>query len=201
MTMTAETTTDTRPRKKAPPAPLNGVNTPMLLTTINAVAAQPELAKFVFRADSAWLQGTHTRSTMAGFYGAGGEHKHIGRYTADSDHPAVLCGADRGPMPVEYVLHALATCLMAGMANIAAARGIKLNSVNVAIEGDIDLRGILGLDPTVRNGFEGIRVTFEVDGDGDAEMLESLVRQSQARSAVYDVVTHGTKVDVRVVRA
>jgi uncharacterized OsmC-like protein len=191
---------ETTPRKKAPPAPLNGVNTPVLLTTINAVAAQPELAKFVFRADAAWLQGTHTRSTMQTFHGAGGEHKHIGRYTAESDHPAVLCGADRAPTPVEYVLHALATCLMAGMANIAAARGIKLNSVNVAVEGDIDLRGILGISDEVRNGYSGIRVTFDVDADAPPEKIRDLVQQSRARSAVFDVVTRGVPVTIDMKR-
>lgn len=195
MTMTAETT-ETKPRRKTPPAPLNGVNTPVLLTTINAVAAQPELAKFVFRADNKWLQGAHSRSTMATFFGAGGEHKHTGSYTADSDHPAVLCGADRAPTPVEYVLHALASCLMAGLANIAAARGIKLNSVAISVEGDIDLRGILGITDEVRNGYERIRVNFDVDADAPPEKIRDLVAQSQARSAVFDIVSHGVPITV-----
>jgi uncharacterized OsmC-like protein len=196
---TTTVTMETNPgagRRKPLPEPLNGVNTPVLLTTINAVAAQPELAKFVFRASNSWLQGTHSRSTMAGFFGAGGEHKHIGRYTAEADHPAVLCGADRAPTPVEFVLHALASCLMSGFANISAARGVKLNSVDVTVEGDIDLRGILGISDEVRNGYENIRVTFDVDADATPEKIRSLVDQARARSAVYDVVTRGVPVTI-----
>ena len=113
---------------------------------------------------------------------------------------AVLVGTDQGPTPAELLLNALASCLMAGLGNIASARGVELHGVRCQVEGDIDLRGILGIDPTVRNGFEDIRVTFAVDGAADAEKLESLVRQSQNRSAVFDVLTHGTNVTVQVAR-
>jgi uncharacterized OsmC-like protein len=179
---------------------LNGVDTTTLFATIDAVRQQPEAAKFQFRTVNEWVSGNHSRGSFPGFFGAGREHVHASDTVIEADHPAVLVGTDQGPTPAELLLNALASCLMAGLGNIAAARGVELHGVRCKVEGDIDLRGILGIDPAVRNGFEDIRVTFEVDGDADAETLESLVRQSQARSAVYDVVTHGTKVDVQVVR-
>ena len=179
---------------------LNGVDTATLFATIDAVRQQPEAAKFQFRTVNEWISGNHSRGTFPGFFGAGQEHVHTSDTVIEADHPTVLVGTDLGPTPAELLLNALASCLMAGLGNIASAHGVELHGVRAKVEGDIDLRGILGLDPAVRNGFEGIRVTFEVDADADAEMVESLVRQSLARSAVYDVVTHGTKVDVQVVR-
>ena len=116
---------------KRTPVPMNGVDTPALFGTINAVGAQPELGKFRFRAKSRWLSGTHSESTMHGFFGAGGEHTHVVPYTAEADHPAVLTGSDAAPSPVEWVLHALASCLTAGIGSVSAARGIKLNRVEV----------------------------------------------------------------------
>ena len=180
------------------PVPMNGVDTPNLLATINAVGAQPELAKFQFRANSRWLSGTHSQSTMHGYFGAGGEHKHVAPYKASGDHPAVLCGADAGPTPVEWLLHALASCVTAGIANVAATRGIKLSKVEATIEGDIDLRGILGLSKDVRNGYQGIKVSFEIDGDATPDQLEQIVMQSKARSAVLDVLTNGVPVSIGV---
>lgn len=191
--------TMTAPAKtKRTPVALNGVNTPTLLATINAVGAQPELAKFQFRAKSRWVSGTHSQSTMYGFFGAGGEHEHILPYKADGDHPAVLCGGDAGPTPVEWVLHALASCLTAGIANIAAARGVKLNKVESVVHGDIDLRGILGLSKELRNGYQKVAITFSIDGDAAPEQLEQIVQQSKARSAVYDIITNGVPVEVAV---
>lgn len=178
------------------PVPMNGVNTPTLLATINAVGGQPELGAFQFRASSRWLSGTHSQSVMHGFFGAGAEHQHIAAYKADADHPGVLCGADAGPSPVEWLLHALASCLTAGIANIAAARGIKLNKVESTVTGDIDLRGILGLSNDVRNGYSGITISFDIDGDASPEQLKQLVAQSRARSAVFDVLTNGVPVSV-----
>jgi uncharacterized OsmC-like protein len=175
---------------------MNGVNTPTLLATINVVAAQPELAKFQFRAENQWLGGTHSMSRMHGFAGAGGEQQHIAAHEAHGDHPTVLVGADAGPTPVEWLLHALATCLTAGIGNIAAARGIKLNSVTSKVEGDIDLRGLLGISKEVRNGYQDIRIAFEIDGDATDEDLDRLLMQSMARSAVFDVLTNGVAVSV-----
>lgn len=191
------TQTMDKPARKAP-EPMNGVDTPTLFATINLVGQQPELANFQFRAEGRWIDGTHMRSTMSGFYGAGGEHAHAEAYTADADHPAVLCGADHAPTPVEYVLHALAACLTAGIANISAARGVKLRSVKSRVEGDIDLRGILGLSNEVRNGFKAMRVSFEIEGDAPKQKLREIVEQSVARSAVFDIVTNGVPVAVEV---
>jgi uncharacterized OsmC-like protein len=184
--------------KKRQPVPLNGVDTPKLFATIAAVGDQPALADFQFRARSRWVKGTHSRSTMSGFYGAGGEMKHRAAFEADADHPGVLCGEDRGPTPVEWVLHALAGCLTAGIANIAAARGVTLEAVECSIEGDIDLRGILGLSGEVRNGFKAIRVAFRVEGDAPAAKLKEIVEQSRARSAVFDMLANGVPVSIAV---
>lgn len=183
---------------KRTPVPMNGVDTPKLLATINALRAQPELAKFQFRAKSRWTQGTHSQSTMSGFFGAGAEQRHSADYVADSDHPAVLCGADQGPSPVEWVLHALASCLTAGIANIAAARGITISKIESTVMGDIDLRGILGLSEDVRNGYQSVTVSFEIDGDASPDQLEEIVLQSKARSAVFDIITNGVPVSIGV---
>ena len=185
-------------KTKRTPVPLNGVDTPTLISTINAVGAKPELAKFTFRNSNEWISGTHSRSTMKGFYGAGGEHAHKASYSAESDHPAVLCGADNAPTPVEWLLHALAACLTAGIGNIAAARGVKLTRVKSTVEGNIDLRGILGLSDEVRNGYQGVTARYEIAGDAPPETLRAIVEQSRARSAVFDVLTRGVPVSVEV---
>ncbi|MEJ1159004.1 OsmC family protein [Prosthecomicrobium sp. N25] len=186
--------TESRPARM----PMNGVDTPTLIATINAVGANPPLARFTFRAANRWIHGTHSRSAMNGFYGAGAEHQRERSTFADGDHPAVLCGKDQAPTPVEWVLHALAACLTAGIGNISAVRGVKLSRVESEVEGDIDLRGILGLSNEVRNGFTAIRVRFMVEGDAPREKLAEIVRQSVARSAVYDIVTRGLPVTVDV---
>ncbi len=178
--------------------PRNGVDTPKLFATLDVVKGQPELAKFQFRVTNRWIAGTNSRSRMEAFSGAGGEHAHAAEYQYDADHPAVLVGADRGPTPVEFVLHALASCLTAGLANIAAARGITLTEVTSTLEGDIDLLGIFGMSKAVRNGYERIRVRFDVKGDAPAETLRELVEQSRARSAVFDVLTNGVPVEIAV---
>lgn len=185
-------------RRGTPPRPLNGVDLPALFATIQAVKAQPDLARFQFRASNRWIRGTHSVGRIQSFYGAGGEHVHTGDFRYDADHPAVLCGADQGPTPVEYLLHALAACLTAGIGNIAAARGVTLTEVESVVEGDIDLRGILGLSDEVRNGFERIRVSFRIKGDAPPEKLRQVVEQSRARSAVFDVITRGVPVEIAV---
>jgi uncharacterized OsmC-like protein len=177
---------------------LNGVNTPALLATVNAVAAQPALAKFQFRARSEWIAGTHSRTTVEDFSGAGGEQKHAMAFVHDGDHPAVLVGSDAGPTPVEYLLVGLAACITAGIGNIAAVRGVRLDSVEATVTGDIDLLGLLGLDPMVRNGYQGIRARFRIRGDAPPETLAAIVAQSQARSAVFDVLTNGVPVTIEV---
>jgi len=184
--------------EKKTKGPLNGVDTPTLFATIGAVKAQPELAKFRFRASNRWVAGTNSRSRMEAFQGAGSEHAHKAEYTYDADHPAVLVGEDRAPTPVEFLLHALAACLTAGIANIAAARGVKLTEVTSRVEGDIDLLGLLGISNEVRNGYQGIRATFDIKGDAPAQKLREIVEQSRARSAVFDVLTNGVPVDISV---
>jgi len=196
MSATAEMTAS-KPAK-APPMPSHGINTPGLFTTINVVKGQPGLAKFQFRASSKWISGTHMQGTMSGFAGAGGEHAHKMPTVAHTDHPAVLCGDDNGPTPTEWLLHGLAGCLTAGIANIAAARGVTLTKCEAMVEGDIDLQGILGLSDKVRNGYQAIRVSFEVEGNAPQAKLEEIVRQSVARSAVFDVLTNGVPVAVTV---
>ena len=193
---TTTTTTETAKRRRMP-TPLNGVDTPTLFATLDAVKQQPELATFQFRATNRWQQGTHSRSTMESFHGAGGERKHVREFTFDADHPQVLVGRDQGPTPVEFLLHAIAACITAGIGNIAAARGVTLHEVESTVEGDIDLLGILGLGEGVRNGFQGIKVSFKLTGDDPAK-LRKVVEQSRARSAVYDIVTNGVTVEIEV---
>jgi uncharacterized OsmC-like protein len=195
-TTASKTATPTQPRPA--PAPRNGVDTPALFATINVVKEQPELARFRFRATNRWVRGTHSRGRIEGFHGAGGDHKHAGTFEYDADHPAVLTGTDEGPTPVEFVLHALAACLTAGIANIAAARGVTLTEVESTVEGDIDLRGILGLSGEVRNGYQGVRASFRIRGDAPAARLAEIVEQSRARSAVYDVLTGHVPVQLSI---
>lgn len=178
--------------------PLNGVDTPNLFATINAVAGNPPLAKFQFRATNRWVAGTHSRGTIESFYGAGSEQKHKRTFALEADHPAVLVGADNAPLPVEYLLYGLASCITSGIANIAAARGVTLTEVEAKVEGDIDLRGILGLSGDVRNGYDKIRATFTIKGDAPEEKLRQIVEQSKARSAVFDVLTNGVSVDIGI---
>lgn len=178
----------------------NGVDTATLFATIDAVGAQPELAKFQFRASNTWVSGTHSRSTASDFFGALQEQRHTSETVLEFDHPEVLVGTDHGPTPVEYLLHAIAACLTAGIANIAAARGVDLTKVTSTVTGDVDLLGILGLsDGSVRNGYEQIRVTFTLEGDADADTLRGIVEQSRRRSAVYDVLANPTPVAIDVV--
>ena len=194
--MTSDTTTMEAPRAKKAPVPLHGVNTPGLFATIDVVRNQPALAKFQFRACGEWLGGTHMQTTMSDFSGAGGEHDHKATYIAAADHPAVLCGTDHAPTPVEYLLHALAACVTAGVANIAAARGVMLHEVKTSLAGDMDMRGILGLSNQVRNGFDTIRLDVSIKGDAPEEKLRQIVQQACDRSAVLDVLRNGTSIGI-----
>jgi len=186
--------TQTKPER----GPLNGVDTPTLFATINAVAGQPELARAQFRATNTWQQGTQSRTRVEQFYAAGGEHKHLREFTYDADHPEVLVGRDQGPLPVEFLLVGLASCLTAGIGNIAAARGVTLYEVESTVEGDLNLLGVLGLSDQVRNGYESIRVSFKIRGDASEDKLRAIVEQSKNRSAAYDVITNGVPVSISV---
>lgn len=185
------TVTDRRP-------PMNGVDVPTLFATLDAVRGAPEAARFTFRASNRWEGGTHSRTTIHAFHGVGQEQQHRQAFELEGDHPEVLVGQDHAPTPVEAVLHALAACLTAGIGNIASARGVRLTSVTSELEGEIDLRGLLGLADDVRNGFQRIRVRFAIDGDATEEQLRGIVEQSKARSAVLDLLTNGTDVEVAV---
>ena len=192
------TATMEKPAAKAPKPPRHGVDTPTLIATLGAVQQQPELAKFQFRARNRWISGTHSRTVMNDHFGAMGEQSRPVDFTADADHTKILTGGDNAPTPVEYLLHALAACITAGIANIAAVRGVTLHEVESVVEGDIDLRGILGLSDEVRNGYKGIRASFTIRGDGPPEKLREIVEQSRARSAVFDVLTNGVPVSVDI---
>jgi uncharacterized OsmC-like protein len=189
---------ETLTKEARKPEPRNGVDVPALFATLDAVKGQPDLAKFQFRAVNRWQQGTHSRTRIESFSGAGGEQKHVQAFTFDADHPQVLVGRDRGPTPVEFLLHGLAACLTAGIGNIASARGITLYEIESTVEGDIDLLGIFGMSDRVRNGYEQIRISFKIKGDAPEATLRQIVEQSRDRSAVYDVLTNGTKVAIDV---
>lgn len=176
----------------------NGVDTARLFATLDAVKAQPEAARFRFAVSNRWISGTHNRNEISTFFGVGAEQQHAEAFAIEADHPAVLVGGDVAATPAEILLAALASCLTSGLGNIAAVRKINLESVQSRIEGDIDLRGILGLSDQVRNGFGQIRVSFTVRGDAPPDKLRGLVEQAVARSAVYDVLTHGVPVSVDV---
>jgi len=177
----------------------NGVNVDALLAAREALTAAPEAAKFRWRATCDWVNGTHSRSNVDGFFGLGGEQRHKTTFSFDADHPAVFASEDHGATPVEYVLVGLAGCLTAGIASVAQNRNIQLRSVQATLEGAMDLAGILGIDGDVRNGFDGVTVRFKIDADASREDIEALVAQSQKRSAVFDIVTNPTNVAVAVV--
>ena len=174
----------------------NGVNVAALLGAREALGKAPEAAKFKWRATSEWLKGTHSRSTVEGFYGLGSEQKHREPYQFDSDHPEIFASEDKGATPVEMVLVGLAGCLTAGIAAVAQHRNIQLKSVKATLEAGMDIQGILGVDENVRNGFDGIKVHYEIDADATEAQIAALVAQSQKRSAVFDIMTNPTDVTV-----
>ncbi len=176
----------------------NGVNVDFLLTARDALAAQPEGADFKWRVTNTWVNGTHSRSSVHGFFGLGQEQTHRTEFVFDGDHPEIFSSEDNGPTPVELLLVSLASCLTAGVAAVAQNRGIQLRSVSATLQGDMDIRGILGADPEVRNGFNQIKVNYQVDADASPDDIKALVAQSQKRSAVYDIVTNPTSVTVAV---
>jgi uncharacterized OsmC-like protein len=178
----------------------NGVDTQQMYETLDAIKADPSLARFQFRVQNQWVDGAHNRSTIRGFYGAGQEDtSRAAAFTIDAGEPAVLLGSDTGPNPAEALLHALAACLTTTLVYVAAARKVRLTEVESTLEGDMDVRGCLGISDEVRNGFTAIKVTFKVRGDAPADKLREIVERAQARSAVFDMVNHGVAVDVAVV--
>jgi uncharacterized OsmC-like protein len=176
----------------------NGVNVEALLEARDALKSAPEAAQFTWRATSAWNNGVHTTIKVQGFSGLGQEQSHKAAWAFEADHPAVFAAEDNGITPIEYLLVGLASCLSAGVASVAENRGIKLRSVEATLEGHHDIRGILGADSDVRNGFNDIKVTFNIDADASRQEIEALVAQSQKRSAVFDALTNPTDVTVEV---
>ena len=176
----------------------NGVNVQALLEAREALTEAPEAAQFKWRASCEWVNGTHSRSTIEDFFGLGEEQKHKTAFSFEADHPEIFASEDHGATPVEIVLAALASCLTAGVASVAQNREIQLRSVKATLEGGMDIQGILGIDSDVRNGFDGIKVTYEIDADATKAEIEAVVAQSQKRSAVYDVITNPTQISVEV---
>ena len=179
----------------------NGVNVEALLGAREALTEAPEAAAFVWRASSEWVGGTQTRSTVEKFFGLGEEQSHRQAFVYDTDHPEIFASEDNGSTPVEFVLVGLSGCLGAGIAAVAQNRGIQLKSVRTTLEAPMDLAGILGIDGDVRNGFEAITVKYEIDADASEEDIKAIVAQSQKRSAVFDIVTNPTDVNVEVSKA
>ena len=176
----------------------NGVNVEALIGAREALTDAPEAAQFTWRAACEWKNGTHSHSTIEGFFGLGEEQNRKKTFNFDADHPECFASEDLGATPVEYVLVGLASCLTAGVAAVAQHRDIQLNSVTATLEGGMDIQGILGIDSDVRNGFDGIKVTYKIDADASEKDIKALVAQSQKRSAVYDIVTNPTNVTVEV---
>jgi uncharacterized OsmC-like protein len=176
----------------------NGVNVEALLGARQALTDAPEAAQFKWRATCSWVNGTHSRSTVQSFFGLGAEQAHKTSFSYDADHPEVFAAEDNGSTPVEFVLVALASCLTAGIAAVAQNRSIQLRSVKATVEAGMDLQGILGIDSEVRNGFDGIKIVYDIDADASRADIAALVAQSQKRSAVFDIVTNPTNVAVEV---
>ena len=176
----------------------NGVNVAALLGAREALSEAPAAAQFKWRAKCDWVHGTYSKTSVEGYFGLGEEQKHKTTFTFDADHPEVFASEDRGATPVELVLAGLASCLTAGVAAVAQHREVQLTSVSATLEGDMDIQGILGMDSDVRNGFDGIKVTYQIDAAASHEDIEAIVAQSQKRSAVYDIITNPTNVTVDV---
>ena len=177
----------------------NGVNVQALLDAREALKGAPDAARFTWRASCKWQDGTHSKTNLKNFFGLGQEQTHKTETSFDADHPEIFASQDNGITPIEYVLVGLASCLTAGVAAVAQNRGIQLRSVESKLEGTMDIRGILGIDSDVRNGYDDIKVTFKIDADASKQEIEALVAQSQKRSAVYDVITNPVNVTVEVV--
>jgi uncharacterized OsmC-like protein len=176
----------------------NGIDTAQVYGTLDVLKAQPEAARFEFRVRNRWIDGTHSRSTIHGFWGAGAEDlSRAEPFVVDASEPPVLFGHNEAPNPAEYLLHALAGCLTLTLVNVAAARKINLHEVSSSLTGVLDARGATGLDDSYRNGFEGIDVAFTIKGDATPEKLREIVDRALSRSVVYDMITNGVPVNVR----
>ena len=179
---------------------VNGINLPQLQETVSLIQAQPKLAGFEFRFTNRWLNGPRTRSTVHSFFGAGQTHRHTTPIELNTDEPPVLLGSDRHANPGEYLLHALVACVTSAIVYHAAARGIAIEKIESTIEGDVDLRGFLGLDPSVRNGFEQIRLKLRIEANVPDGQLQELADLGPKFSPVFDSLTKGVPVHVSAER-
>jgi uncharacterized OsmC-like protein len=178
----------------------NGVNVQALLDAREALREAPAATKFTWRASCKWVNGTYSTATVSNYFGLGEEQAHKTETTFEADHPEIFASEDRGITPIEYLLVGLASCLTAGIASVAQNRGVQLRSVESRLEGQMDIQGILGMDSDVRNGYDDIKVVFDIDADASQEDIEAIVAQSQKRSAVYDALTNPVNVSVEVVK-
>ena len=179
---------------------VNGVNVDGLFQTIEHVKSNPTIAKFRFQLNNEWIDGPRNRSTIKSFHGALQDHQHARPFTLDADEPAILLGNDQGPNAGEYLLQALAACVTSTLIYHAAARGIALEEVESQVEGDIDLRGFLGTDKSVRNGFQNIRMNFKIRADVSDQEFEELAKLGPMFSPVLDSLTKGVPVTVQAQR-
>jgi uncharacterized OsmC-like protein len=176
----------------------NGVNVAALLEAREALGQAPEAAQFEWRAECKWMNGTHSHSTVESYFGLGAEQSHKTQFEYDADHPELFASEDNGATPIEFVLVGLASCITAGVASIAQHRDIQLRSVTATLTGKMDVQGVMGVDPEVRNGFSGVNVHYDIDADATPDELEALVAQAQKRSAVFDIVANPTSITVGV---
>ena len=177
---------------------LNGVDVDQLFETINAIKDAPVIAKFKFHANNQWIKGGYNRTTIKNFYGTQKDLSHDKPFELDADEPPLLLGEDKGPNPVEYALTALAACVTTSIVYHAAAKGIKLNAVESRLEGDIDLRGFLGLSEDVPRGYKEIRMYFKIDADVPDEKLQEIVQLGSSYSPVFDTITRAVPVSVQL---
>ncbi len=178
---------------------LNGVKVDELFNTINAIKEAPGIAKFKFRAANKWVNGGLNRTTINNFYGTQKELSHKEPFKLEADEPPLLLGEDQGPNPVEYALTALASCVTTSIVYHAAAKGIKLNSVESQLEGDIDLRGFLGLSKDISPGYKEIRMNFKIESDAPSEQIKELIEFAPSLSPVFRTITGAVPVSVKLV--
>ena len=184
--------------EKQKPLSLNGVNVDQLFGNIDAIKNSTVLGKFKFRANNKWINGGHNQTTINNFHGIQQEHDHADPFKLDADEPPLLLGEDIGPNPVEYALTALAACVTTALVYHAAAKGIKLHAVESRLEGDIDLRGFLGISNDVRRGYENIRIYYKIDADVPDDQLEELIQMGTKYSPVFDTITNPVTVTAQL---
>lgn len=179
---------------------VNGVDVDQFLATVEAIKGTPDIARFQFRLRNRWIDGGNNHTTIADFYGAQGNQQHEKPFELIADEHQMLLGEDKGPNPVEYLLTGLVACLTSSLVYHGAAKGIKIKGIQSRVEGDLDLRGFLGLSPDVKVGFQHIRVNFTIDADVSDKQKQELIEMAKKYSPVFNTVFHPTSVDVTLER-